>query len=94
MSPHICTARTLHVQWCLLGRVLLGYFYPALASAKAAVQQDPEAFTQWMTYWCVHRLFHLCASRPDRSLFESRSRCFIFLESFSPWVCDSSLAAV
>lgn len=36
------------------GSVLLGYFYPSLASAKAAVQQDPAAFTQWMTYWWVH----------------------------------------
>lgn len=39
----------------LLGRVVLGYFYPALASAKTAVQQDPAAFTQWMTYWYVSR---------------------------------------
>lgn len=50
----------------LLGRVVLGYFYPALASAKTAVQQDPAAFTQWMTYWyvvyVVRRLVH-------RSLF-------------------------
>lgn len=33
--------------------VCLGYAYPALASAKTAVQQDPAAFTQWMTYWYV-----------------------------------------
>lgn len=32
---------------------MLGYFYPALASAKTVVQQDPTAFTQWMTYWWV-----------------------------------------
>jgi len=31
----------------------LGYFYPALASSKAAVQQDKAAYTQWMTYWVV-----------------------------------------
>eukprot|EP00903_Cladosiphon_okamuranus_P008639 g8283.t1 len=37
--------------------VLLGYFYPALASAKTAVQQDPAAFTQWMTYWVVMSVF-------------------------------------
>lgn len=37
--------------------VLLGYLYPALASAKTAVQQDPKAFTQWMTYWVVISVF-------------------------------------
>ncbi|CAM9622802.1 unnamed protein product [Choristocarpus tenellus] len=36
---------------------MLGYAYPALASAKAAVQEDETAFTQWMTYWVVISVF-------------------------------------
>ncbi|CAM9659130.1 unnamed protein product [Ascophyllum nodosum] len=45
--------------------VLLGYLYPALASAKAAVQQDPAAFTQWMTYWVVMSVFALAEGFVD-----------------------------
>ncbi|CAM9367797.1 unnamed protein product, partial [Phaeothamnion confervicola] len=33
--------------------IVLGYFYPALASAKAAVQEDTDASTVWITYWLV-----------------------------------------
>ncbi|CAM9828067.1 unnamed protein product [Ectocarpus sp. 12 AP-2014] len=51
--------------------VLLGYFYPALASAKTAVQQDPAAFTQWMTYWVVMSVFALVE---------------IFVDFFVSWV--------
>lgn len=39
LSRHVCT--------------VLGCIYPSLASAKAAVQGDEEAFLQWAPYWIV-----------------------------------------
>ena len=31
----------------------LGIVYPFLATTKAAIQESPEAASQWLTYWSV-----------------------------------------
>ncbi|KAL9183852.1 hypothetical protein ACHAXT_004708 [Thalassiosira profunda] len=37
--------------------LLFGYFIPALASVKAVVRKDPEAYHQWSTYWLILHLY-------------------------------------
>ena len=32
---------------------MLGFLYPALASAKAAIQKDEARCKQWLAYWAV-----------------------------------------
>eukprot|EP00611_Tribonema_gayanum_P003940 TRINITY_DN13186_c1_g1_i1.p1 TRINITY_DN13186_c1_g1~~TRINITY_DN13186_c1_g1_i1.p1 ORF type:complete len:278 (-),score=115.80 TRINITY_DN13186_c1_g1_i1:863-1696(-) len=41
---------------CKQACVLVGVLCPALASAKAAVQEDAEGYEQWMAYWVVATL--------------------------------------
>ncbi|CAM9409834.1 unnamed protein product [Chrysoparadoxa australica] len=41
---------------CKNGCTVVGLMYPALASAKVAVQRDDSGLEQWLTYWIVASL--------------------------------------
>lgn len=40
-----------------IGRVVVGFVYPAYASYKALESKTPESSAQWLTYWCVFSIF-------------------------------------
>mmetsp|Transcript_163 Transcript_163/g.247 ORF Transcript_163/g.247 Transcript_163/m.247 type:complete len:185 (-) Transcript_163:67-621(-) len=54
--------------FCRQTCTILGVIYPALASAKAAVQEDNEAYEQWMTYWIVASILALIQIFTDMTL--------------------------